>query len=260
MDPNIPPEPRTRSAVPRTRAGDFVHSRKPDISGWLTVTFEHFGKEWLTYSLQGLVVLLPLMVLTIVPYIGVVATMTQLDPQGQPPTEFLIWMGAVYGGLFLGLLVMFVLMPGLYHTAGKHLRGEAITFGDLFGASDRILPCLGAGVLTSILTLIVALPTCGFGVLFLMPVFTHVLAAVVIGREGPMQAIGSSFAIVKSHYWWYFLWSLLIGLLQQAGQAACLIGMGPTLAIAVIAQVVAYRRVAGFADPSDDEIDGVFGG
>lgn len=251
----------SRQSVPGVRSPDAL-GPKPDIGGWLTKAIESFGDEWLVYCLQGLTCMVMTFLPAAVGYGGFFTVMiTHAAEQSQsgqtggpPPTDMFLWMGVMYGGLLVGLLVGLVLVGGMAHTAGKQLAGRPIRYGDLFGALDRAPALLGLGLVI----VLMSVATCGIGFLFVAPLLVHAVPLLTVERVGLGEAMSRSAGAATKHYWWYFLWAFLLNLIASVGQSACLIGYAATLPIATIASVVAYRAAYGL-DRDDDGIARTFG-
>lgn len=225
-----PPSPQPPTAAPR-------------IGEWFSESFNLFGREWVTWVLQGLVYLL-LASIPIIPgfiaYIGMIFRAAAAG--GEPGLDVILpAMGALYGGSCLSGVVGLYLLCGMSRTAMKQLRGEPISVGDIFSGGDVFLPMLGAYILV-VLGVYLGLIFCIVPGLVLMGLWVFVHPLIVEGRMGVFEALGRSWETTKPYLRAYVGWALIIALVYGVGgSTGC--GVVATMPIAILMMMVSYRDV-----------------
>lgn len=241
--------PGTRGTPrPTTRAASSAVVPEPRIGQWLSDAFEAFGQRPGLYIAQTAFVAGP-------GYLVVVADLsTNIAAEFQRSLEV-----SLVISLFslLTTLWTFLFTPGMFLTAHRQLRGEPVEFGTLFQAFDRVLSYVGVSMLAALM-LVVGFALCILPGFALLPVVSHIAALVVVGRRGPIDALGDSWKATTPHYFPYLGWVLLLIVLQFAGVAACYVGTLVSTPIIYIAQVVAYRYVFE-RQAIDADVERVFG-
>jgi uncharacterized membrane protein len=161
---------------------------------------------------------------------------------------------SVSGGLFGALLVtaitqivVFVvtgiLQIGVYRSALAVTAGQPVEVSRMF-SSDMLGPYLVATIIVGVLTFI-GLLLCiipGIAVLF----FTFFFPFFILDRrQQPMEAIRSSFMLVRSNAGTLLPFAILAFLVYIVGYIACGIGALITAPVALLAVAFAYRTLTG---------------
>jgi uncharacterized membrane protein YgcG len=151
----------------------------------------------------------------------------------------------VYGSTnLINQLISAFFMIGMYRISLAAARGQAPQFATLFSGGSRFLPFFGMTLLMYI--------AIGFGLLFL------VVPGVILGCGlwaggfyiadsdlGVMDSLRASWEAMKGQKGAYFLFALVIGLLQIAGVLACCVGVFVTVPLYFIAQAIVFLRISG---------------
>ncbi|MGV3719572.1 MAG: hypothetical protein ACO1SX_01580 [Actinomycetota bacterium] len=226
----------------------------PRIGEWFSESFSLFGREWVTWVLQGLVYMV-LASIPIIPgmvmYYGAIFRMMATSQPGSPPPDPSTMIGAIiplYGGGCLSAFIGLYLLIGMSRTAMKQVRGEPISVGDIFSGADVYLPVLGAYIL-AVLAIYAGLFVCVLPGLLLTGLWIFVHPLIVERKMGVFDAFRTSFNVTRPHMWSYLGWALLIMLVYMVGgSTGC--GALVSLPLAIIMMMVSYRdafeRPAGF--------------
>lgn len=198
---------------------------------YLSQGFKIFSKEWLLFSLYGLVSML-LLILSFLTIVG--------------------W-----------FFTMFPLMMGFCVAAEKVDRGEELHFSDFFGAFKNLGDYAIYGLIIMLCFLLVLSPFIlfaaliffdsldnspflSFGVMglsFYMFALIFVLYPVQIflfftpylihyGDFSAVQAMKLSFRLAKKNFWWLLLFVFVVGFISGIGQYLCLVGIFVSIAAA----------------------------
>lgn len=212
-----------------------------DFGKYMNEGFKIFGKEWLMFSLYGLVATLIL-----------------------------------FFSLFTIVGFIFLLYPtilGFSVAADKVMKGETLRFNDFFGAyknfgshavlglififlygmmigpymfivfffmetnypSETDLIGMGIGVIIMLVMMVVLYVMNIF--LFFAPYLIH------YGNYSSGEAIKKSFALSRKNFWWILLLIIVTGFIAGLGQYACIIGMFATFPIAFLINYSLVREV-----------------
>ncbi len=225
-----------------------------DFGKYITEGFEIFKKEWLLFSLYGLVSMV-LMLLSFLTIIG-------------------------------GLFFTFPLLLGYSVAAQKVERGEALEFKDFFGAFKNynqhflLTLCLFVVFFVLYIPFILLFVTAGMGseygnspsmgavmgilmmlyyVIFYVALFfvqgSIVFAPYLIhyGGYSATDAIKSSYKLFKKQWLMILLFIFVIGMLSSVGYFACLIGIFASMAAGTLMQYAMVKDV--LMQSSYSEID-----
>ncbi len=143
-------------------------------------------------------------------------------------------------GALLGTIASAIVAAGLYRAALKHLRGETIAVGDMFGVTDMIGPIIVAAILTTIGTGIAAIfcviPGLVLGALWM---FSQLLI-VDKGMDG-VEAMRQSFNALRGQWPMATLFMFVVALVGLAGIVACGVGVLITAPLALLSVTILYR-------------------
>jgi hypothetical protein len=203
-----------------------------DLGKYLNEGFKIFGKEWLMFSLYGLVafLILGLSIFTIVGFIFLLyptllgfSVAADKVVKGEP-LNFNDFFGAYknFGShAVLGLIFMFIygLMIGPY----MFIFFYAIQDNN---PSDSEILGMGVGVLIMLVMMVFMYVM--MILLFFAPYLIH------YGNYSSSDAIKKSIALSKKNFWWILLLVIITGFISGIGQYACIIGMFATFPIAML--------------------------
>jgi membrane-anchored glycerophosphoryl diester phosphodiesterase (GDPDase) len=222
-----------------------------DFGKYLNEGFQIFGKEWILFSLYGLVAFLILA----------------------------FSMVTIIGFFFL----LFPTLLGFSIAADKVVKGEKLIFNDFFGGFKNfgshsvigsiygfLYACmfgpyffmiyytvennseeafLGMGLSLGFMFLMVAVMYMVSVFLFFAPYLIH------YGGYSMGEAIKKSIALSKKNFWWMLLLIFIVGFISGIGQYACIIGMFPTIAISMLINYSLVKNVLLTGEYSEiDEI------
>ena len=158
-------------------------------------------------------------------------------PTSAPPTFSPLF--PVFG-LVLGIVGV-TLTGGLYRMAIKQFRGQPPSIGDLFSATDAIVPLLMAGVLMYIATLLGAC-ACGVGALVVTGLLMFTIPLIVDKGMGAIEAMSTSWNTLKGEWLMATVFYLVISIVASSGGILCGIGILVTAPLALLSMAVLYRN------------------
>ncbi len=227
----------------RERVADvLIEGYNFEMGDYLSEGFEIYKKEWLMFSLYGLV------------------------------SIFLLFISAI---TIVGILfTAYPIMLGYAVAADKVSRSENLEFSDFFGGFKNFGSHAMVTILIVAAYLIVYIPFLGsifmsglngggddlyynligafgslyvmIGVLFiyfLMLGFFFAPYLIHYGNYSGGEAIRASFKIVFKNFWWLLLFLIITGILGAVGQYACLIGLIFTLPISALMNYSLVKKV-----------------
>ena len=233
-------------------------SPAPRIGDWLNEALSLFGRNWVTWCLQGLLYsLLPLVPLLVgmgVFGFGMYTALGVSTANGSVRTEpnVAVVLGVVLAATGIGLVPCLAMLAyflvGMMHTATRQLRGEPIALGDMFqpgivGIMGIALRAMGASLVVG-LVVVLGLLLCVVPGLLAAALFFYVHPLIVERRLGVWAAMSESIRLTRPHLVNYTLWMLLIYLVQAIGSAV-VIGYIVTLPLSVLMWMIAYRDATG---------------
>ena len=232
---------------------------------WIGGGWQMFTERWQVWVPMILVFILALLVPIIPAYLISVAAVLAGSRGGDLPTGpplLAIGVGLIGGLVVLGLTTF--MLGGIYRTAFKQMRGEAISIRDLFSGGD-LLPrflaffAVAFGGALAIYFLVFAIGyLLPLALLLVVPVF-FVLGLLAAGalffaiplmvekNMGVIEAIQTSFAKTRPRIWMFGLFAIVVALIGAVGQCACYVGMLVTYPLQFLITAVAYRDVFGVA-------------
>lgn len=210
---------------------------------WISEGWQMFADNWQVWVLQMLIMFLVFAVPSVPLYLMMFTVSVATEP-GQPP-ELPAMFFPLAGGIgIFSLLVGPFLFSGLHKTAFKQLRGEPISVGDLFSGGDIFLRVLGAFIafiFFSILGfLLCILPAYVVGGLLFFTIPLIVERNLSVG-----EALSASYNAVKSNWFMFTLFAVVVGILASLGSFACYIGLLATYPLQFTISAIAYRDVFG---------------
>jgi hypothetical protein len=175
------------------------------------------------------------------------------------PLGFLVILGFIY---LLGIFFSSFLLSGLYRTAIKQARGQAITLSDLFSGRDCFLSVVGYQILIFIAFLslysifyLPALLMPGIEPLSILAAYLvyllfnglmfFALPLIVDRRASVLGAMKKSFELTRANLIMYTIFLLVVILLSAVGIFGCGIGLLVTVPFFITVPAVAYRDVLG---------------
>lgn len=211
-----------------------------ELGEYLTNGFKIFSKEWLLFSLYGLVVFF----LLLVSFFTIIGFMLLLYPS----------------------------MMGFAVAADKVEQGEKLKFNDFFGAfknfGDYFI--LGALVVIGIILAFVpyflaifnmiesnnsAVGIIGMGIsmifMFVMVLGIYIIQILIFfapylihfGNYSAKEAITASFKLSKKNFWWMLLFVFIVGIISGMGQYLCIVGAFATMAIGMLMNYSLVKKV-----------------
>lgn len=222
-----------------------------ELGNYLSEGFKIFGKEWVLFSLYGLVSSLIL----------------------------IVSMFTVFG---FALLVYPTLL-GFSVAAEKVEKGERLEFSDFFGAFKNFGQHFLLGLVFLLSYALVFIPyfvilfyASGGGVaaetasvimvfamlfMFAMIIGIYFIQVAVFfapylvhyGGYSAGEAIGTSFKLAKKNFWWLLLFVFVVGIIAGIGQYACIIGMFASVAAAMLINYSLVKNVLMTQDYSEIE-------
>lgn len=217
-------------AAPQVRLGEWISE------GW-----DMFTKQWQTWVLL-VVTFFVISVVVMLPG----AFLAQVLDAGREPSEGPsgVAMLISFLGNILSLIISNFLLAGGFRTAFKQLRGETISVGDLFSASDVFLWLVPAQLLISLITT-VGIVLCIVPGLIANGLLFFAIPLIVAAGLGPFEAMQRSFELTKQNILMFTLFPIVVGLLAALGILACGVGVLATAPLYFTITAVAYRDLFG---------------
>ncbi len=149
-----------------------------------------------------------------------------------------------------GLIFYGPLTCGFYLIVFDQMRGNKVELGRLFGAFEFFGDSFVPGLIFFILAIVSgALASSVIGVvimLFLQTIFLFTFQLVADRRASGIASISKSFDKVKENFWQFFLFALVLVVIQAVGLLV-IIGWLVTFPLIAIASAVAYRDIMGLS-------------
>jgi serine/threonine protein kinase len=143
----------------------------------------------------------------------------------------------------LSVLLGGPLMGGLYFYLLRKIRGEPVRTETAFaGFSHSLLHLFLASFVTQVLTVLGFICLVLPGV-YLFVAWFFVLPLVIDKRLEFWPAMRLSRKIISKHWWKFFGFLLVLGLINLAGLAACVVGIFVTLPLSLAALMYAYEDI-----------------
>jgi hypothetical protein len=217
-------------AAPNVRLGEWISE------GW-----DLFTKQWQTWVL----IVLTFVVISVVVMIPG-AMLAELVDAGREDAEGPSAAGMLLSflGNILSLIISNFLLAGGFRAAFKQLRGEQISVGDLFSASDVFMWLVPAQLLISLITTI-GIVLCVVPGLIANGLLFFSVPLIVAAGLGPFEAMQRSFETTKQNILMFTLFPIVIGFLAAIGLLGCGIGVLATAPLYFTITAVAYRDIFG---------------
>lgn len=211
---------------------------------WINEGWQMFAAKWQVWVPMMLVFILALVVPILPMYILMLgANLAAAGSDGVPEFSPLLPLVGIVGGLITFGLAAFML-GGIYRTAFKQMRGEAISVGDLFSGGDVFLSMAAAmilvGLCVNVGTVFCIVP--GFLALGLL-YFTFPL--IVEKKLGVIEAMQRSFEMTRPQMWMFMLFAFVVSLIASLGAIACYVGLLVTYPLQFLIGAAAYKDCFG---------------
>jgi uncharacterized membrane protein len=140
------------------------------------------------------------------------------------------------------------LMVGFHIFVIKRMMGQNAEFADLFKGFNFFVPALVASLVISVFTFGASL-LCLIPGLVVAAMYKFTYLFIVDKRMDFWPAMQASHNVVKSDYFGFTMFLLLMVLVNLLGVICCVVGLLITIPISVAAITVAYGELVGF-DPT----------
>lgn len=222
--------------------------------GWIGEAFALFQANAGLWIVATLLSLVPILVGAIVGaiYGATAAASGNVPPPPDPSDRGAVLTRALSGGLppvlNLGIRIVTAiytawLAGGVYRTAVKQVRGEAVSISDLFGGGDSMWKMLGFNIVYNLLTFIGTLFCIVPGALLAGLLFPGY--ALIADGESLGEAISRSMAAMKRDMWNAAAFIFVMGLLLLVSLIPCGLGLFVTLPMLYLVTALAYRDMIG---------------
>jgi uncharacterized membrane protein len=151
--------------------------------------------------------------------------------------------------MLLSALVPFIIQGPLF--AGFHIfcmkktLGRRAEFADLFTGFNFFIPALLASLVISIFvsagTMLCIIPG-----IFLAAMYAFSFLFIVDKRMDFWPAMQASHAVVKNDYFGFFMFVVVLSLINLLGLLCCLVGVLVTVPLSLAAVTVAYKEIVGY--------------
>lgn len=186
------------------------------FNDWFTGPFRAFFANWGVWVLQGLVFIGILLGVFLVLFLPLFAIIRVADKESASAAIIII---STMLAIFIAvLLVSAYLVAGMARTALKQLRGEPITVGDIFSASDTMWKLIGVYFFTSIFTLLASL-LCFFPGIILAFLLMLAVPIAVDRNISAFESVKLSWNTCKQNWGFFTIYFLVIGLVLSAANS-----------------------------------------
>ncbi|MFV0305749.1 MAG: DUF4013 domain-containing protein [Moheibacter sp.] len=222
----------------------ITNGYKFDLGEYLSEGFQLFQKEWVMFSLYGLVssIILVCSLFTVIGFAFVLYptllgfSIAAEKVEKEEPLEFNDFFAGfknIGQHFVLGLIVLF-----------SYALIVAIYFGLIFftvnrggeSSNDPAMAMAGMGLMMIIIFVIVGGIYLLQIALFFAPYLIH------YGDYQAGEAIKKSFALSKKNFWWMLLFIFIVGVVAGIGQYACVVGMFATMAIGALMNYALVKK------------------
>lgn len=247
--------------APGSGGGGFTPMGKVNLGGWISEAWELFKANagiWIVAALA--LILVPQVVNFVVGLLGGAASSVSQPAPSRYPAGFPGGygagsnpMGSILGtGVSLGLQLATMafdlawrafLYGGVYRMAVKQVRGEPITFGDIFAGGQCFFPMLLFEIIYGLATLVgllLCIVPCFLVTGLLFPCYALIADGVPLG-----EALSRSVDGMKRDLWGAAGFIFVMGLLILASFFAFCLGEFVTIPMSWLVAAIAYRDMIG---------------
>ena len=189
---------------------------------WIGEGWQMFAERWQVWVLQILILFL-LFAVPIVPFYLMMFAMQLNTAPGEVPEFPALFFPLMFAVILISTLGGAFLLSGLYKTAFKQLRGEAISASDLFSGGDVFLRVLGAMVAISLLST-VGMILCIFPYFIVIGLLHFTIPLIVERNLGIGEALSASVNATKANWFMTTVFVFVVYLLGSVGVYACGVG------------------------------------
>lgn len=180
----------------------------------LNVSFDSLFVRTFTQLARGFRIFLPLSLLALLPFAGMLALVEWLKLQGtMTETTLVINSVMMIALMFVNVIAVQIATAGVSFGVFRHMRNAATSAGEcLQVAGERWLGLLGAALLVGMALL-------GGFLLFVVPFFivaaalTATIPALMVEKLGPLDALRRSWELTAGYRLQIFIIALLVGIL-----------------------------------------------
>jgi uncharacterized membrane protein len=211
---------------------------------WIGEGWHMFAERWQVWVPQMLILFLMFAAFFVPFYAISISSQIIAEQSGRPPEPpaILIPLLLILVPLMIGGMAF--LWGGLWRTAFKQLRGEAISVKDLFSGGDVFLRIVGAFIALAFLGMLGAV-FCIFPAFIVAGLFYFTIPLIVERNLDISSALSASFDATKKHWFMFALFAFVVSILASLGQYACGIGMLVTYPLQFTISAIAYRDIFG---------------
>ena len=227
--------------IQRTTVEDRIQNGYSfELGNYLSYGFKIFGKEWLMFSLYGLISTFILLfsfftvigfALLFYPTILGFAVAAEKVEKGEK-LELNDFFGAFknFGEYFiLGIIfIVFIILLFVPYFSSIFI---------LFEYPDSNLAVFG--MVGSMLFMMLMI----FGIYFLQIALFFAPYLIHFGNYSAKEAMGTSFKLAKKNFWWMLLFVFVVGLISGIGQYLCLVGMFASMAVGMLINYALVKKV-----------------
>jgi hypothetical protein len=223
-----------------------------DLGQWFRVGAQHWSAvlgPFIGYLLLLLLITLVLLVLIVVGWIAMIFVLPPLGAgftivalaqlKGEPWTFSDFFGGFKWYGSILGV-TMIILLISL-----ACMLPVIIAYVVIIAAAQARGGPPGPEILVVIPGYLVSIPA----MTFFQVRFLYAIPLIIDRNFGAMEALRGSWKLTQGHFWMTFLVWFLLQLINQAGAAACYIGMLFTFPLVILVPTAGYLLIAGTRPP-----------
>jgi uncharacterized membrane protein len=154
-------------------------------------------------------------------------------------------------GSFASAVLNAVTILGFYHVGMKTKKGMKVEFEDFFKPFNAIGEIIGTSILVYILTVIGIIAFIIPGI-YLSVAWTFAVPVVYFFKSPMWDSMEASRKVITKNWWWFFLFAIVIGLINALGVIALFVGVFFTLPISYLALFAAFNDIF---KPSAEVVD-----
>jgi hypothetical protein len=205
----------------------------------LTDAFNMFGREWKTWTLAALPMLLLTVVWFIYYFMGMMPLMEATETNSTINEADIIWsFSMMFGSMAVYYLGYYVLLAGLVHMGVQQAKGLPISVKDAFTFGGRFFQVVLATIVVSVVTIV------GFFLCFIPGILVAIVSVIVFPlitdrKLDAFSAVGESWRMLWPHVGMVFVLQLVANMI--AGFSVYVCGVGALFGYSIVALCMALK-------------------
>lgn len=220
--------PRYQSEPPKGISFDII-----------TDAFNMFGREWKTWLVAGVPLMLSTVLFFIYYFMGMMPFMEAAEGSSTINEADLIWsFSMMVGSIIVYGLVFYVLLAGLIHMGVQQAKGLPISVRDAFTFGGRFFQVVLGTIVLAVITA-VALPFCIIPGAIVIIISAIVYPLITDRKMDAFSAVGESWRMLWPHVGMVFVIQLVANMIASFSVYVC--GVGALFGYSIVALTMALK-------------------